>query len=172
MSARNYSDIPRSFFRPKRPGETYRRFIEPYEALYRIQRSLVGHVSFLAACEGKPAFTEYLLYEPILRVLQLMKYEVECEHTWPPGQAGPGRRKRIDFVAQKGRMRFALEVKWPRNERFTPTINVQSDADKLKDFARNEGAKGFLCIFGRRSIIESVSPRPNHFSPVECLQDT
>ena len=42
---------------------------EPFESLYRIQRALAGHISYLAACDVNATFTEYLLYEPILRVL-------------------------------------------------------------------------------------------------------
>ena len=42
---------------------------EPRNVLYRIKRGLAGFVSYLAACEMNQAFSEYVLYEPILRIL-------------------------------------------------------------------------------------------------------
>lgn len=40
---------------------------EPDNLLDRIKRGLAGYVSYLAACEMNDAFSEYVLYEPILR---------------------------------------------------------------------------------------------------------
>ena len=37
--------------------------------LYRVQRGLAGYVSYLAACDMNRAFSEYVLYEPTLRIL-------------------------------------------------------------------------------------------------------
>ena len=56
---------------------------EPDEALYRIQRALAGHVSYLAACETNKTFTEYILYEPVLRILMTRGYSVQCEFPCP-----------------------------------------------------------------------------------------
>ena len=52
---------------------------EPYESLYRVQRALAGHISYLSACDTNVTVTGYLLYEPILRVFMTRKYEVQCE---------------------------------------------------------------------------------------------
>jgi hypothetical protein len=41
---------------------------EPNNVFYRIKRGLSGYVSYLAACEMNTAFSEYVLYEPILRI--------------------------------------------------------------------------------------------------------
>ena len=46
--------------------------------LYRIKRGLSGYVSYLAACEMNASFSEYVLYEPILRILTARNYSVEC----------------------------------------------------------------------------------------------
>ena len=42
---------------------------EPTDALYRVKRGLSAYVSYLAACEMNQAFSEYVIYEPILRIL-------------------------------------------------------------------------------------------------------
>ena len=84
---------------------------EPYEALYRIQRALAGHISYLAACDTNVTFTEYLLYEPILRVLMSQGYKVQCEVSCAAfmKKAKKGDHMRIDFVAAKDEDCFALE---------------------------------------------------------------
>ncbi|MCR6654674.1 MAG: hypothetical protein NVV63_02435 [Opitutus sp.] len=40
----------------------------PEDVFFRIQRGLAGYISYLAACEMNPAFSEYVLYEPALRI--------------------------------------------------------------------------------------------------------
>jgi len=97
-------------------------FTEPDEALFRIQRALAGHVSYLAACETNKTFTEYILYEPILRILMLCGYSVQCEFACPgiPKNVKGGDLKRVDFEATGKTVRFALEVKW-REERCAPS---------------------------------------------------
>ena len=52
--------------------------IEPDYVLDKIKRGLSGHVSFLAACEMNESFSEYVLYEPVLRILTATQvYEVK-----------------------------------------------------------------------------------------------
>jgi hypothetical protein len=42
---------------------------ERTDVLYRIKRGLSGYASYLAACQMNESFSEYVLYEPILRIL-------------------------------------------------------------------------------------------------------
>jgi hypothetical protein len=86
---------------------------EPADVLNRIKRGLAGYVSYLAACEVNEAFSEYVLYEPILRILMARGYTVECEYECPGIQhAAQGDRKRIDFRAMGHGLELAIEVKW------------------------------------------------------------
>jgi len=121
------------------------------DVLYRIKRGLSGYVSYLAACEMNAAFSEYVLYEPALRILTARGFvaqsEVEC-----PGYARNGRGdvKRLDFVAQGHGHHFALEVKWARTSR----PRIQGDLEKLRKYREAHGdAIGLLCIFGRKSAL-------------------
>ena len=100
------------------------------------------------------SFSEYVLYEPILRILTArgytVRFEVEC-----PGinQPDRGDRKRLDLIADNGTAKFAMEVKWKRET----TLDVAKDGAKLKAFlGANPQAQAFLCIFGRRSHIEHL----------------
>lgn len=126
------------------------------DALYRIKRGLAGYVSYLAACEMNEAFSEYVLYEPILRILSARGFGVECEVVCPGFErAGAGDYKKIDFVAKSGNAHFALEIKWARNNR----PKVTPDIEKLQRF-RSERARafGFLCIFGTKSSLSDLRP--------------
>ena len=56
---------------------------EPGDILFRIKRGLCGYISYLAACDMNVAFSEYVLYEPILRILSARGYIVDCEVKCP-----------------------------------------------------------------------------------------
>lgn len=144
---------------------TYEILPDPYEALFRIQRALAGHLSYLAACDTNVVFSEYLLYEPILRILTRqgfdVKSEVPCREISRRG--GRGDFKRLDFTAQKDAVHFALEVKWPREE--VARIDASTDAEKLDSFARTTpNSRSFLLVFGRRTHIERTPIHPARFS--------
>ena len=49
------------------------------DVLSRVKRGLAGYVSYLAACEMNQAFSEYVLYEPTLRILTARRFVVQCE---------------------------------------------------------------------------------------------
>jgi hypothetical protein len=101
------------------------------------------------------AFSEYVLYEPILRILMARGYSVRCEYDCP-GITQPltGAKKRLDFFASTETIQFALEVKWARNAR--PVIN--RDIEKLRCVvAARPGTLAFLCIFGRGSHLENLN---------------
>lgn len=47
------------------------------DVLSRVKRGLAGYVSYLAACEMNQAFSEYVLYEPTLRILTARRFVVQ-----------------------------------------------------------------------------------------------
>lgn len=135
---------------------------EPLNVLYRIKRGLSGYVSYLAACEMNKSFSEYVLYEPILRILTARSYSVNCEVECPGVfQPQTGDRKRLDFVAEGHGVQFAMEVKWVKS----PSVNVTNDHSKLAAFlCSSQGpSRAFLCVFGRESHIGKLTLRPNLF---------
>lgn len=126
------------------------------EALFRVKRALVGHVSYLAACDVNTVFSEYILYETVFRALSGQGLDVKCEVPcdWLPNLAG-GDRKRIDFRASNPGTDMAIEVKWMKNA----TIDVQNDVLKLTQFLDQfPGIRAFLCIFGVASNISNARP--------------
>lgn len=150
---------------------THKERPEPYESLFRIQRALSGYVSYLAACDTNIVFTEYLLYEPILRVLKARKHDIKCEFScadFIPKSKEGGDHKRIDFVFETGGMRVALEVKWPRNEMRNSAVS--EDIFKLVEFKKHAAnAKSFICVFGRHSHISKIDLSSNQFFEPKSL---
>lgn len=121
------------------------------DALYRIKRGLAGYVSYLAACEMNEAFSEYVLYEPMLRILTARGFKVQCEFPCPGFKKDePGDHKKIDFVAERNGENFAIETKWAKKK----SIDVSGDIEKLKKYSKNvESSEAYLCVFGRKSHI-------------------
>jgi hypothetical protein len=107
---------------------------------------LSGYVSYLAACEMNGSFSEYTLYERILRILTARGYSVKCEDICPNVlQPATGDRKRLDLVATGHDLRFAMEVKWAKRR----TLNVQKDYDKLTAFLNSSvpGSNSAFCVY-------------------------
>jgi hypothetical protein len=122
----------------------------------RIKRGLSGYVSYLAACEMNSSFSEYVLYEPILRILMARSYDAKCEVECPGfDDPGTGDRKRIDFVAtHKDNGTLAMEVKWAKKKK----IKVQDDFEKLRRYGdHTPGATCLICVFGRESHISAIN---------------
>ena len=129
-----------------------RQHTEPQNVLDRLKRGLAGYVSYLAACEMNKAFSEYVLYEPMLRILTARNYQVECEVPCPGiRQPRTGDKKKIDFTSEGHGLKFAIEVKWVYSNK---RINIEGDRVKLVAFkAHVPGNRAFLCVFGRKSHI-------------------
>lgn len=127
---------------------------ELVNVLSRVKRGLSGYVSYLAACEMNAAFSEYVLYEPILRILTACGFSVRGEYECP-GIAHPkrGDRKRLDFFASGYGLELAIEVKWAKSDR----PKIQGDVEKLQAvLAVKPEAIALLCVFGRQSHIETL----------------
>ena len=127
------------------------------DVLYRIKRGLSGYLSYLAACEMNQSFSEYVLYEPTLRILTARGFSVECEVPCPGfPKRGPGDFKKLDFVARKDGSQLAIEMKWLRASK----VNLKNDLEKLGKYCQmNAGARAFLILFGRKSHIEGITVR-------------
>lgn len=127
-------------------------FPETVDVLYRVKRGLAGYVSYLAACEMNQAFSEYVLYEPILRILNGNGYSVQCEHECPGiEQPARGDKKRIDFYAVGKIDTLAVEVKWAKSAK----PKIDGDLAKLRAVLKAEpSVVPLLCLFGKKSVLE------------------
>jgi hypothetical protein len=133
--------------------KNYKSLSEPSDVLYRIKRGLSGYVSYLAACEMNASFSEYVLYEPILRVLTARGYEVQSEVACPGIRQAPvGDKKKLDFVASGNGVTFALEVKWAKSAK----PKIKEDLRKLVACRQDKKWRAFLCVFGTESCIANI----------------
>jgi hypothetical protein len=126
------------------------------DGIYRIKRGLAGYISYLAACEMNEAFSEYVLYEPTLRILTALKFTVKCEYPCPGfAKKSRGDVKKLDFLAHQGKWRFAMEMKWAKSAR----LDINRDVEKLALFKTAEPSSlALICVFGRRSFLEHLRP--------------
>lgn len=134
------------------------------QLLYCLKRGLSGYISYLAACQMNDAFSEYVLYEPILRILTALNCHARCEVECDGLHNGvQGDKKRIDFVVSRCELEFAIEVKWAKQV----SLDVTRDHEKLKWFTSSRpGSDGYLCIFGRKKVIEQIRLRPATFKEI------
>jgi hypothetical protein len=118
-----------------------------------ICRGFVGYISYLAACRTSTVYSEYLLYEPILRIAISQGYTAYCEVPVSK-RTGPGDHRRIDFKLQRDSNLLAIEVKWLKKSK----PNITKDVDKLRDYKDQTDAKGYVLFFGPSQYFEKLTP--------------
>ena len=59
--------------------------------LNTVCRGLVAQVSFFATTKSSTVYSEYILYEPILEILQSQGFNVQCEFLIANGAKGDGK---------------------------------------------------------------------------------
>ena len=103
----------------------------------------------MATTNSNTIYSEYLLYEPIYRILQSKGYDAHCEYAVERTNK-KGDNKKIDFRVKKDSIdAFGLEVKWAKNK----TINVEKDIKKLMMYNDKHDANGYLLVFGHYKFI-------------------
>lgn len=126
----------------------------PKGILQAISDALVGYLTFQARCGLSPAYSEYLLYDPIVRVCRNRSWHVECEVAIDKTIRGRGDHKRVDFRLRKrrsARRALLLEVKYHPRIMGRP-VPVKPDCVKLRTLLGESGAgsRAFVLIAGRQ----------------------
>jgi hypothetical protein len=145
--------------RAKRRGNLEQKRAERAQlTLEVICRGLVAYVSYLATCQGRHIYSEYVLYEAILRIGLSQGYVVRCEVPLVKNRHTRGDHRRVDFLFKgdaKKETCFAIEVKWTENE----TTDVRKDVKKLQELAKTEKCLGYILIFGKGVKRDQKTPR-------------
>lgn len=123
-------------------------------AVSRIKRGLAGYITYLEACGMETSFSEYVLYEPILRILTALGYSVSCEHRCPGFDSrSRGDKKRVDFYAKKQGSVFAMEVKWVKKK----NTDFSKDVEKLRQCREADPrSRALLCAFGKKEVLDGL----------------
>jgi hypothetical protein len=134
-----------------------------------ICRGLVGYVSYLASCGNSTIYSEYLLYEPILRIIQGQNLRGRCEVPveLPNGKKN-GDHKRIDFVlTDSNGQSLALEVKFLNRRKKGNSVNLQNDVDKLVAFNSTKCGPGYVLLFGPLEVMKHAKLKADR-SPISA----
>jgi len=108
----------------------------------------------LAACRSSTVYSEYLLYEPVLRIAKSQGYEVECEYRVKELKKDRGACPKVDFYLWKnGYDDIALEVKWAKRN----PVYIEKDIEKLAFLKEHyDGLNAAIIVFGKLPVINDV----------------
>lgn len=120
-----------------------------------IADGITAHLVTQARTGLWPAYSEYLLYGPVVQIAKHLKWDVHCEYKLPKTKVGPGDNPRLDFmfVENKKGICVPAEIKWPRNPK--NKLNVKNDIRKLAavtPFEENKIDSRLLIVAGPHSL--------------------
>lgn len=121
---------------------------------------VAAHLTLLARCGLWPAYSEYLLYDPIVRIAAHLQWKVSCEYALPKKKTGAGDNPRLDFFFSDDvrKLDVAVEVKWPRDT--NKSCSVKKDVAKLRSVRATKGHKidGRLLLVAGYHVVKDDSP--------------
>jgi hypothetical protein len=104
---------------------------KPNNLLRTVAEGLTGYMTYQSRCGIAPAYSEYLLYDPILRVAKDKNWTVESEFVVEE-TTGKGDHKRVDFFLtsnEDSNLVIGIEVKWFAKRK--RSIDLTKDVAKL-----------------------------------------
>ncbi|WP_263831507.1 hypothetical protein [Salinibacter sp.] len=95
---------------------------------------VTGYLTYVSRCGMSPAYSEYMLYGPVVRVAADKQWEVFSEEI-AQQTSRSGDHYRIDFYFEAKEKEYpslsvALEVKWIPNDR--DEVSIEHDIEKLR----------------------------------------
>lgn len=103
-----------------------------YRVAEALADTLVAYLTVQARQGLSAAYSEYLLYDPIVRVAKHRRWDIRAEWPVPKQEHKKGDNPRIDFRIRNpdGSETIYIEIKYFK--KFTKFINVQNDFSKLE----------------------------------------
>jgi hypothetical protein len=105
---------------------------KPKNLIVALVEGVLGYLIYQHRCGLYEAYSEYLLYDPIVRIAKDKQWKIKSEFAVEE-KKGKGDKKRIDFLftskEDENRV-IALEVKYLKD--LKKTIDLSNDIDKLK----------------------------------------
>ena len=118
---------------------------------------------FATATSHSTIYSEYLLYEPLLRIARAQGYMVKCEVAVANSASGKGDKKRLDFVLSKDVELLSIEVKWIKSTK----PNIVNDVNKLITYNGAAGASGYVLLFGQARYFKNLVPKAGRQSQTQ-----
>lgn len=128
--------------------------IKPKNLLAALAEGVLGYMIYQARCGLSEAYSEYLLYDPIVRICKDKNWKVKSEYK-VDNRVGQGDKKRIDFLCshkKDANYQIGLEVKYLKDP--DQKVYIEKDVSKLrqlKEFTKFDRLKGFIIIAGNHS---------------------
>jgi len=119
-----------------------------------ITEGLLGYLIYLSRTGMQEAYSEYLLYDPIIRIAKDKGWEIKSEYP-TDNKTTSGDKKRIDFLFKSSNDQskvIGLEVKYIKTE--NKMIDFKKDSiklEELKNHVKYKSLEGFILIAGRLS---------------------
>lgn len=116
-----------------------------------IADGLIGYMTYQSRCGMSEAYTEYLLYDPIVRISKDKKWKVKSEYS-VAGFGKPGDNKRVDFFMEStthNGLLVGIEVKWiPVHKKVLNLNNDRKKLAELKSMHSAEDLRTFIALIG------------------------
>ena len=139
-----------------------------------LAEGLTGWMTFQARTGMSPAYSELLLYGPIVSMARNLRWKVEGQYRVEVSKK-PGANRTIDFLLtdSQGNDRVAVEVKWAPDKR--KRIVIGGDLEKLRLVSPRlpAGVRRFLMVAGKHEIKDGcrdaslrVKPTPDPGTPI------
>lgn len=117
-----------------------------------ISQGLTAYMTYQARCGMSPAYSEYLLYDPIVRIAKNLGWQTITEYAVNKGKKKPGDYKRVDFILTRKNpvsASIVLEIKWlPRKVK---ALSIERDIKKIKKLLpllKTKLRSGFVLLAG------------------------
>lgn len=119
-----------------------------------ISEGLLGYIMYLSRTGMHEAYSEYLLYDPIIRIAKDKNWIIKSEFPVDPKKT-KGDKLRIDFLFKSENNPLnvvGLEVKYLKTDEQIPDLeNDCTKLESLNKYVEHESLKGFILIAGRLS---------------------
>ncbi|HQK41838.1 MAG TPA: hypothetical protein PKV39_02490 [bacterium] len=130
---------------------------KPKNLIKAIGEGILGYMLYQSRCGIQEAYSEYLLYDPIVRISKDKNWAIESEFS-VDSKKGKGDKQRIDFLCSsskdKTNLRIGLEIKFLKTG--NSQLDLKKDKDKLNslnDYVDYTKLYGFIVIAGNHSKI-------------------
>ncbi len=127
---------------------------KPRNLIVAISEGILGYMLYQSRCGIYEAYSEYLLYDPIVRISKDKNWKIESEFS-VDSKKGKGDKQRIDFLFTSltdDNIKIGLEIKYLKYG--NSSLDIKKDMIKinsLKNFVDYSILYGFIIIAGNHS---------------------
>lgn len=127
---------------------------KPKNLIAALSEGILGYILYQARCGIQDAYSEYLLYDPVVRISKDKNWKLKSEFTVEEID-GRGDNRKIDFLCTSGYnsdIKVGIEIKYLKDSK--SSLSVQNDSDKLlklKNCVEYTKLYGFILIAGKHT---------------------